>query len=296
MKIFYSSVFLLLILFGCSDIPDTPYIKSIKDFHSKRIEKLKQPNSWLSLVGLYWLKEGENNFGTDKSNDVVFPKGKAPEFIGKFILKDSIVTVNINDNVEVTYNDTLIKSLQLKNDLSEEPTILKLGSLSWYVIKRGNRYGIRLKDSNSKLLEEFEDIDMFDIDPKWKVKAEFIEYEQPKEVEIPTAIGTVEKETVYGKLKFSINKEEFTFEPLGDRDGLFLVFGDMTNGEETYGAGRFLSVDKPDSTGKIFIDFNKTYNPPCAFTKYATCPIPTKENYLKTKIIAGEKNFHSAYH
>ena len=226
----------------------------------------------------------------------MFPEDAAPKFIGTFNLEDSIVSININSNVKITHNDSLVTSLILQNDISGKPTILKHGSLSWYVIKRGDRIGIRLKNTESKLLKEFDDIDMFTIDPDWRIEAEFDEYDQPKVVEIPTATGTIEKGTAYGKLKFIIDKTQFTVEPLGKIEELFLVFGDKTNGEETYGAGRFLSVDKPDSTGKIFIDFNKSYNPPCVFTKYETCPLPTKENYLNAKISAGEKNFHSDDH
>ena len=291
-------VYLLLfgLLFGCAEQQETPYIKSIKEYHAKRIERLKQPDSWLTLVGLFWLKEGENTFGTDKSNDIVFPEGTAPKFIGVFTRNDSIVNVKINNDVKVFHNDSLVTSLILQNDMSGNPTILKHGSLIWYVIKRADKLGIRLKNSESKLLKEFRNIEMFPIDPKWRVEAEFLEYDKPKIVEIPTAIGTVEKGTAFGKLKFKIDGKDFTLEPLGEKNELFLVFADLTNGEETYGAGRFLAVDKPDSTGKIFIDFNKAYNPPCVFTKYATCPLPTKENMLKIKVTAGEKNFHSAYH
>jgi len=288
-------LFLVLLLFGCGKKTDSPYIKSVKEFHTKRIERLKQPNSWLTLVGLYWLKEGKNSFGSDKSNDIVFPQSTSTKFIGNFTLSDTVVTVSIKEGVEIFHNDSIVTALILQSDLSGKSTILKHGSLSWYLIKRGDRFGIRLKDSESKLLKEFDDIDMFSIDQNWRIEAEFEEYDQPKEVDIPTAIGTIEKGTAHGKLKFNIDGTQLTLEPLGKADGLFLVFGDKTNGEETYGAGRFLIVDKPDSTGKIFIDFNKAYNPPCVFTKYATCPLPAKENYLNTKITAGEKNFHSDY-
>ncbi len=287
---------LLVLIFGCTEHSDTPYLKSIKQFHAKRIERLKQPDSWLTLVGLYWLKEGQNSFGTDESNDIVFPKGTAPKYIGVFTRNDSVVSVKINKGIKVFHNDTLVTSLVLRNDMLGNPTVLKYGSLTWYIIKRADKLGVRLKDSESKLLKEFTDIKMFLIDPKWKIEAEFIEYDNPKTVEIPTAIGTVEKGTAYGKLKFQIEGKDLTLEPLGKKDELFLVFADLTNGEETYGAGRFLAVDKPDTLGRIFIDFNKAYNPPCVFTRYATCPLPTKENMLKIKVTAGEKNFHSAYH
>ena len=193
-------LFINLFLFGCTQEPDTPHIKSVKEFHFKRIERLKQPNSWLSLVGLYWLKEGKNNFGSDKSNDIVFPEGTAPKFVGTFSLEDTIVTINISKGINVFHIDSLVTKLILQNDMTGEPTVLKHGSLNWHVIKRGDRFGIRLKNSESKLLREFEDIDMFTINPKWRIEAVFDEYDQPKEVEIPTAIGTIENGTAHGKL------------------------------------------------------------------------------------------------
>lgn len=296
MNKYFLVIIVSLFVINCSPNSETPYVKSIKDFHSRRIERLKQPNGWLSLTGLFWLKEGENTFGSAKTNDLVFSNGSAPDHIGSFDLKNSVVTVKIREDLEVFDNDSLVSTKILLDDISGTPTILKLGSLSWYVIKRGDKYGIRLKDSESKLLKEFTDIEMFDIDSTWRVEGKFVKYAKPKDVEVPNVLGTVDTGITFGKLTFRINSQEFSLEPLGDEESLFLIFGDMTNGEETYGAGRFLSVDAPDSTGVIYIDFNKSYNPPCVFTKYATCPLPTEENYLKIKITAGEMNFHSAYH
>ena len=286
----------MFLIASCTQKIETSYVKSVKEFHKKRIERLKIPNGWLSLVGLYWLKEGVNSFGTDKSNDIVFPENSSPGNIGKFILTDSIVTVEIREGINVLIKDSLVTSQTLLNDMTGNPTILELNSLSWYVIKRGERYGIRLKDSESRLLKEFEDIELFDIDPEWKVDAEFVKYEKPKKVEVPNIMGTTDTGLAYGKLIFTKDGIKHTLEPLGDENNLFLVFADMTNGEETYGAGRFLSLDSPDSTGKVAIDFNRAYNPPCVFTKYATCPLPNKNNILKIKVTAGEKNFHSAFH
>lgn len=287
---------LLLSLLGCKKQPDTEYIKSVKAFHSQRIERLKQPDSWLSLAGLYWLKEGENSFGSDESNDIVFPNKSASAKLGVFVLEDSQILAKITDGVKVYLNNIRVSYQIMYNDLTNNPTILKHGSLSWYAIQRGDRFGIRLKDKDSPLLKEFDDIDMFEIDSNWRVPAEFIKYDAPKEVLTPTAIGTFEKSEVIGKLEFKINNVLFSLEPSVSENGYFFVFGDKSNGEETYGAGRFLYIEKPDSSEKLYIDFNKAYNPPCVFTKYATCPLPRKENYLKIKILAGEKNFHSEYH
>jgi len=289
-------ILFLFSLFGCEQQPHSPYVKSIKDFHSQRIERLKQPDSWLSLTGLFWLKEGENSFGSDKSNDIVFPNKLASANLGVFVLKDSVILAKIANDAKVTLNNIRVSYQIMHNDLTINPTILKHGSLSWRAIKRGNRFGIRLKDSEAPLLKEFNGIDIFDIDSTWRIPAEFIEYEFSKEVLTPTAIGTFEKSDVLGKLEFRINEQLFSLEPSVSENGYFLVFGDRSNGDETYGAGRFLYIEKPDTSEQLYIDFNKAYNPPCVFTKFATCPLPRKENSINIKVLAGEMNFHSKYH
>ncbi|MBU0474505.1 MAG: DUF1684 domain-containing protein [Bacteroidetes bacterium] len=287
---------LMFLTFGCSQKPDTEYVKSIKEFHKERIERLKKPDSWLSLVGLYWLKEGKNTFGSDKLNDIILPNNFGSDNLGIFTLKDSTVTVEIIGNQKVFCNDTIVTSQIMFSDLTDNPTILKFGSFSWFAIQRGDKFGIRVKDSEAPLLKEFSDIEMFEIDSTWKIPAEFIEYETPKEVLTPTAIGTFEKTEVLGYLAFTIGNQFFTVEPSASENGFFLVFGDKSNGEETYGAGRFLYIEKSNSAKQLYIDINKAYNPPCVFTKYATCPLPRKENNLNIKVLAGEKNFHSKYH
>lgn len=296
MKRFIVTIIFLFSIVGCEKEPDSQYVKSVKAFHSQRIERLKQPNGWLSLVGLFWLKEGENSFGSDESNDIVFPNKLAAANLGVFDLKDSAILAKITDGAKVFLKNIRVSYQIMHSDLTDNPTILTHGSLSWYAIQRGDRFGIRLKDSKAPLLMEFDDIEMFEIDTTWRIPAEFIEYESPKEVLTPTAIGTFEKSEVIGKFEFRINNKTFSLEPSVSENGYFLVFGDESNGEETYGAGRFLYIEKPDSSEQLFIDFNKSYNPPCVFTKYATCPLPRKENNLKIKILAGEKNFHSEYH
>jgi len=242
------------------------------------------------------LKEGENSFGSDESNNIIFPNKLASANLGIFVLKDSVVLAKIADGAKVYLNDIPVSYQIMHSDLTINPTILKHGSLSWFAIQRGDRFGIRLKDSEAPLLKEFDGLEIFEIDSTWRIPADFIEYESPKEVLTPTAIGTFEKSEVLGKLVFTINKKLFSLEPSISENGYFLVFGDESNGEETYGAGRFLYIEKPDSSEQLYIDFNKAYNPPCVFTKYATCPLPRKENNLSIKILAGEKNFHSEYH
>jgi uncharacterized protein len=292
-------LFLIILFYSCQTQkeikPVSPeYKKEVEDWHNKRIENLKKESGWLNLVGLYWLEEGENTIGSSDKNKIVFPKN-APAEIGKVIKKDSSLIFESYNNVNVFSNGNRVNKIEVKNDMSGNPTIFELDSFRWFVIKREEKFGIRLRDLNADLLKNFEGIERFPIDGDWKIKAEFIPYDVPKEVEIPTIIGTIEKDFSPGKVKFLIDKKEFTLEPTSAGDKMFLVFADLTSGDETYGAGRFLVIDKPDSNNNVIIDFNKSYNPPCAFTKYATCPLPTEENKLKVKITAGEKNYKGGH-
>jgi uncharacterized protein (DUF1684 family) len=268
--------------------PDHQY--EVNLWHSKRIDGLKKDTGWLNLVGLYWLEEGQNTFGSSDKNKIVFPKN-APEEIGVLILKDSTVVFNSSNKSDIKLNGETINNIEMKQDISGNPTILEVGSLRWFIIKRGDKYGIRLRDLEAELLKTFEGIDRFPIDSLWKIKAQFQKYDPPKKIMIPTILGTVEESFSPGKLTFSIDNKEFSLEPTSAGQGLFVVFADLTSGEETYGAGRFLYIDGPDTNNNVVLDFNKAYNPPCAFTKYATCPLPPEGNKLKIRVTAGEKNY-----
>ncbi len=280
---------------GCNksnnDKGDPEYIKQIKDWQSERIENLKKESGWLNLAGLFWLKSGENTFGTNPGNDIVFPKGKAPGKIGTFILKDSTVTIKIIPGVEVTYNDKPLHEMNLKTDLSGDPTELSLGFLKWFIIKRGNKFGVRLRNLDAELLNNFNGIDTFPIDEDWKITAKYKTYDPPQTISIPTILGTVEEDKSPGALVFKKNGQQFKLDVIEEGNKFFIIFADETNGVETYGAGRFVYTNKPDSAGNVLLDFNKAYNPPCAFTPYATCPLPPKQNYLKLKVTAGEKKY-----
>ncbi len=293
-KLKYFTLLLIVFLSACSERYEQnaspEYIKEIEEWHKKRIENLKRENGWLNLVGLYWLNEGENKFGSSTENDIIFPEN-APEFIGSFILKDSIVTAEILPNVNVLLNDSVVKKIVMKDDLSGEPTTLKLGSLRWFIIKRGNKFGVRVRDLEAILVKEFKGIERFPVNKNWQVEARFVPFDSPKKIMIPNIIGTEDEETITGKLIFNLKGKEYSLAPIESGAKLFIIFADETNGETTYGAGRFLYADKPDSTGKVTVDFNKAYNPPCVFTKYATCPLPPQQNRLSIKITAGEKNF-----
>jgi len=289
------AITIIILLVSCkSDVPED-YRQEIDDWHNKRIENLTKSDGWLSLAGLYWLKEGENKFGSDPSNDIVFPE-KAPAFIGSIFLEGEVVTTKMNPGIGINIDSTLTEEIIMKHDQTDNSTILKLGTFKWYVIKRSKGLGIRLKDSENILIKNFEGIKTYPIDPEWKIKAKFVAYNPPKIILIPNILGTIDESESPGYLEFEIAGNLYRLDAIDAGDEFYMIFGDETNGEETYGAGRFLYVNKPDSIGITYIDFNKTYNPPCVFTKYATCPLPPKQNMLKVEITAGEKNYEGEGH
>jgi uncharacterized protein (DUF1684 family) len=264
------------------------YFAEIDEWITKRIERLKDENSWLTLVGLHWLKEGENSFGSDESNGIVFPDN-TPANIGIITLIDSSITLIVNEGVPVTNDGNPVKEIKLEHDLTGNPTVLDAGSLRWYIIKRGERYGIRLRDTQHPLRNEFGGIERFPVNEDWKITATFEAYNPPKVISLPTQLGTVKEEPSPGAVVFEKDGRTHRIDAIDTGKRLWLIFADETSGEETYGAGRYLYIDKPDSTGNTVVDFNLAYNPPCVFTKYATCSFPPKQNYLNLRITAGEK-------
>ena len=290
---------IIAFVFGCQKTADedAQYIAEINRWHAQRIERLKKPDSWLSLAGLFWLNDGKNSIGSAENNDIVFPND-APPRIGIVTVRDSIITFTAEPGVTVLVNDSAVQTLQLQSDADGSPTKLQVGHYQWYIIKRDNRYAIRLKNFNHPNFSTFNGIDRFPVDKKWRVKAKFIPYTPPKELSIANVLGSEEKELCYGALAFEIDGKSYRIDPIGNMDDeeWFIIFGDATNGKTTYGAGRYIYIPKPDENGITYIDFNKAYNPPCVFTEFATCPLPPPQNKLPIEVTAGEKNYGHASH
>ena len=281
---------LILLIAACNQNIDKEYQSEIEKWRQDRFEYLKKPDSWFSLAGLFWLKEGENSFGTAAENDIIFPKGKA--YMGRFIYNDSTVTFVNNNEKSVLVNDSSLSTYELKSDLTKNVTLLKYNSLTFFLIERDGKMGIRLKDSENPALKSFTGLRYFPISEEWKIPANFTPYSPEKPIVIPTVLGTESIEKSPGYFTFTVDGKTLKLDVLSSGNGFFIVFADQTSGEETYGAGRFLTVNAADSSGNYFIDFNTAYNPPCAFTKYATCPLPPKDNYLQIAVNAGEKSYH----
>jgi len=272
---------------------EAAYVTELQQWHQRRIDRLTSKTGWLSLAGLYWLKEGKNTFGSASGNNIKFPLQKSPDFIGSIYLEEGNVRTEINEGINVLHDGIKVTSIRMKPDLTGEPTILYLDSLSWYIIKRGERFAVRLRDSENEKIKNFAGIEMFPIDSTWRVQARLEPYTPPKIMDVPNITGTVSEETSPGALVFRLNGKEYRLDPIGQPEGesLFLIFADLTNGSETYGAGRFLYVKMPGEHGLTIIDFNMAYNPPCAFTRFATCPLPPGQNVLPIRVTAGEKKY-----
>jgi len=272
---------------------EAAYVESIEEWQVQRLERLKSKNGWLSLAGLFWLEEGENSFGSDPENEIVFPE-KADAFSGTLVLNSGKVTLKVAEGVEIRHDDSLVTEMKLADDHSENTTRLQQGDLAWYIVKRGERYGIRLRDHKHPRIDELDHIPSYPIQTDYVVEATLEPFDSPKTMTVATPLeGFTESYECPGILNFKINGRAVKLHPFTSGNRYFLVIADETSGLDTYGAGRFMYTE-PDSTGRIILDFNKAYNPPCAFSPFATCPMPPRENFMPAAIEAGEKSVHFA--
>jgi uncharacterized protein (DUF1684 family) len=248
-------------------VSDTAYRQEVESWRQDRLKSLKNENGWLTLVGLFWLDEGENRFGSDAANKVTLPAGKAPKVAGTLVRKGEAVTVKVAPGAQVTQEGKPVTEMALASDAGGKPTVLEMGPVSFFVIRRGDRVGVRVKDKASPVLASFHGIDSYPVDPSWRVTARFEPYRPVKKVPVPNVLGTMEDTPSPGALVFERDGKTYRLDAFGDsaEGELFLIFADPTNGKETYGAGRFLDTEAPKD-GKVVVDFNKAYNPPCALT------------------------------
>ena len=264
-----------------------------REWRDKRDKSLRAADSWLTVSGLFWLKEGSNSFGTWNGMNIVLPAGSAPANIGTLELANRVVTLKVTDGVNVRdWDGNLLRKYEMRFE-GDPPGPFSVGSLTLSVIKRGARYGLRVKDKNSKALRDFKGLEWFPARESYRVTATFIPDPQPKEMMIMNVLGDQLKMKSPGVLSFTLNGRTNQLRPVVEEgeNRLFIIFRDQTAGKTTYGAGRFLYADLPKD-GKVILDFNHAENPPCAFTAYATCPLPPRANFLPIAIPAGERAFH----
>jgi len=267
------------------------YRREIDSWRATRDSNLRDPNGWLTLVGLFWLDEGDNRVGSDPRSRVVLPAGKAPAFAGTLVRHGGDVTVHAEPGSGLASDHGPVTEMSMAPDAKGKPTVLRLGSVSFFVIKRGDRLGVRVKDSQSPALAAFRGVESFPADAGWRVVARFEPHPRPTSIPITNVLGMTEQDPSPGVVVFEHGGKTYRLDALDNGDGtLELLFADATTGHETYGAGRFLDTDPPRD-GKVVVDFNKAYNPPCAFTTFATCPLPPRQNRLAVAVTAGEKKY-----
>jgi uncharacterized protein len=276
-----------------SPTPDAAYLQAFDQWKSELVNDLKK--NWLSLAGLFWLKPGENSFGTDADNAVVFPKG--PAHAGVFELQGTDVTVKLFPGSDARVDGKPATMAKLQPDTSGNPTIVELGNLRFKVIVRGQRIGIRLQDVDSERAKQYRGPIFFPLDLSYRITATWVPSDSKKTMDVPNVLGDITPTPVAGTVVFKINGREMHLTDLGGNPskGLFFVFNDLTSKTETYPGGRFLETE-PVVNGTVVIDFNRAYNPPCAVTPYATCPLAPKDNRLAVAIPAGEKYDRTSGH
>jgi len=266
--------------------PDAAYVRSFEKWKAELVLDLKQ--NWLVLAGLFWLKPGANTFGSASDNEIVLPSG--PARAGTFQLQGDQVSVQLQPGVEAKIDGRSQSASSLQADITGKPTVIELGALRMHVIQRGKRIGVRVKDLNREAARNYAGPIFFPLDMNYRVTATFIPSDGKKTVDVPNVLGDVTPTPVPGEVHFSLNGQQYTLTALdGDpAKGLSFVISDLTSKTDTYPGGRFLD-SAPVVDGKVVLDFNRAYNPPCAVTPYATCPLAPKENRLPIAITAGEK-------
>lgn len=255
----------------------------IEKWQTTRAARLQAEDGWLSLVGLFWLNDGSN---------------KLPE-MGVFTLENGKVFLQPDAKAALTIDGKPVRSaVELKNDLEPNgPTVVTSGSKRFQVIKRSNRYGVRLKDAQSEARTNFKGLDYYPIDSKWRVEARLEPHNPEKKIPITNIVGQTTDEVSPGALVFTIDGKSYRLDPIveeGSKD-YFVIFKDETSRDTTYPAGRYLYASPAGPDGKVVLDFNKAYSPPCVFTPFATCPLPPVQNRLPLRIEAGEKNYKGSH-
>jgi uncharacterized protein (DUF1684 family) len=267
------------------------YVEQVTQWRQQRENGLKSSGGWLTVAGLYWLKEGDNSIGTGADNAVVLPAGSASAKVGTAVLHEGKVTLNLTEGVKATLKGEPVTTVAMRSDKDGAADRVVVNDLTLTIIVRGQRIGIRLYDNNAKTRTEFTGLKWYPVDPNYRVRAKFVPYDAGRAIPITNILGDTEATPSPGYVSFNLRGKEYRLEALTEGDGLFLIFRDQTTGKTTYHSGRFLNTPKPEN-GYVTLDFNEAYNPPCAFTAFATCPLPPRQNYLPIAIPAGEKLYH----
>lgn len=271
------------------------YSREVEAWRAGRVQRLTTPDGWLTLIGLHFLQDGDNTVGAAADNAIVLARG--PAHLGTVKLgTDGHVNIALTPGSDARVDGRAVLAAGMFFGSDAKPTVVSFGTVSFFVIERGGKWALRVKDSEAERRTHFLGIDCFPIDPAWRIEASWVPFDQPREISIVNIIGQMSPALVTGKAVFEHDGKKIELLPIEDEPGgaLFFVISDATSGKETYGAARFLYAD-PAVDGKVVLDFNRAQNPPCAFTPFATCPLPPKENELPFAVTAGEKNYRGSH-
>jgi len=286
-------------MLACGRAPATPsheagapdaYRASVEQFRHDREATLTSDTGWLTIAGLYFLTKPDTTVGSDATNDVVLPRA-APARVGRFVLgNDGRVSVTLEPGVHATLLDgTTFSGGPIKSDGGGAPDRIVLGDVQVWVHQSGARPAIRVRDRNNPLRKAFTGMKWYPVNPAYRVEGTFVPYATPKAVQIPNLLGDIDTMTSPGHVTFTLNGKTASMIAVTENDHeLWFIFRDLTSGDTTYPAARFLYTPLPQN-GKVVLDFNRAENPPCAFNAYATCPLPPPDNRLQVRVEAGEK-------
>ena len=282
---------LLPLTAGAASAPEATYEEQILEWRQKRNDRLADDDGWMTLVALEWLQEGENRVGSRPSSDAVIPGG--PDLWGVITLEGDRILYRPQPGTGITVDGAEVGEAVLLADSQGQATVVRSGDISFHVIDRGS-YGLRVKDRKAPTLLAFSGMPVYDIDPGWRVEGRFIRAPEGETIPISDVLGQTNPSPVFGTFEFERDGVEFSLIAIGteESDSLWFLFADQTSGRETYGAGRFLYSDGMPEVGRLVVDFNKAYNPPCAYNDYSTCPLPPQQNRLRLAVQAGEKKYH----
>ena len=263
----------------------------ILQWRQRRDETLRQEHGWLSLVGLDWLKQGENRVGSSPDNDIRLSGG--PDHWGTIVLTDKTLLFKRASDTDVTVDGGMLEQAELVADNAGEPSVVQSGSIAFHVIFRES-YAVRVSDSQAPARLNFNGVENYEVQPRWRITGRLVPAEAGQTIDIGNVLGQVSPTPVYGTFEFEWEGATYRLTGLGDEssDSVWFIFADRTSGHGTYGAGRFLYSEGLPQEGRLVVDFNKAYNPPCAFNDYSTCPLPPQENRLDLAVTAGEKDVH----
>lgn len=266
----------------------------IETWRAERLERLTGPDGWPSLVALHWLEDEVETFGSSPEAELVLP-GDDATIWGRFVIEEGAdgertVRVDVEPDAGVTHDGEPVDSLELISDVNGEPTVLERGSAQFYLIERVGELAIRAKDLAWLEKHGEPHLESFPIDPAYRVEARFIPYDPPRKIPVANIVGQLDELDSPGAVEFELDGETYRLDGLYDPDNMFLIVGDETNGDTTYGAGRYVYAG-PVVDGRVVVDFNKLYNPPCVFTEFATCELPPRQNKLAVALPVGEKTY-----